>query len=466
MVPEDIPVTLEDALAENARLRDENRTLRKRLDEIELLVERTRRAGKRQAAPFSKGTVKAEPKPPGRKPGPDYGKAGHRQAPDHVEESFRVELPPTCECGGCLTLERTAVQFQEELPEPRPQVSRFVVEIGRCQQCGRRVQTRHPRQTSDALGAASAQIGPRAQAVSSWLMKRMGLSAAKASEVMSQVAGITVTPGGLVHAAQRLGERTEPADAELREQVRQSEMVSPDETGWRIGGRNAWLWTAVTAETTIYRIEHSRGSDVVKELLGEKYSGIVVRDGWAPYRQLTEAEHQTCTAHLLRRCNEILETARGRAREIPRAVKNILLEALEVRDRRDRGELSDREVRRQVELLDERMDALLARPAITRPANRTLLKHLRNERAALFTFLRHRGIDATNWRAEQAIRPAVVNRKVWGGNRTRRGAHTQEILMSVMQTCRQRRADVIVFLEQAQRRAPGAPPSLVPILSG
>lgn len=98
------------------------------------------------------------------------------------------------------------------------------------------------------------------------------------------------------------------------------------------------------------------------------------------------------------------------------------------------------------------MAALLARPSITRPSNRWLLKHRRLEQSALFTFLRRSDVEATNFRAEQGIRPAVVNRDGWGRNRTRREAHAQQVLMSVMETCRQRRADVVGFLTEVQRR--------------
>ena len=226
------------------------------------------------------------------------------------------------------------------------------------------------------------------------------------------------------------------------------------------------MWTAATPDTTVYRIAASRGTDVVYEMLGEEYAGIVVRDGWALYRQLMKAEHQPCLAHLLRRCGEILEPAHGRAREIPRAVKAILHDALEVRRHRDGGEWNERRVARELARLESRLDALLDRPSITRPDNRRLLGHLRTERDALFTFLRHPGVDSTNWRAEQAIRPAVVNRKVWGGNRTPRGARTQEVLTSPMQTCRQRGVNVLDYLADIQRRPPGAAPILVPIRAG
>ena len=82
----------------------------------------------------------------------------------------------------------------------------------------------------------------------------------------------------------------------------------------------------------------------------------------------------------------------------------------------------------------------------TNEDNERLAKHLDKHRHQLFTFLKTPGIDATNYRAEQAMRPAAVNRKVWGGNRTAAGAHAQSVLMTVLATCRQQARDSLRFL--------------------
>ena len=73
------------------------------------------------------------------------------------------------------------------------------------------------------------------------------------------------------------------------------------------------------------------------------------------------------------------------------------------------------------------------------------------DRDLVFTFLHFPDLEATNWRAEQALRPAVVTRKVWGGNRTPQGAHTQEVLTSVLQTCRQQKRSAIPLLVEMLR---------------
>ena len=157
---------------------------------------------------------------------------------------------------------------------------------------------------------------------------------------------------------------------------------------------------------------------------------------WLLGRQFSKALHQTCLAHLLRRCREmILVAGRGEA-EFPRTVQTILQQALQLRDRRQQRKISEHGAAVAQGRLEVRMDRTLER-RYRSPQNRRFANHLLREREALFTFLSCPGLEATNWRAEQAIRPMVVTRKVWGGNRTSRGAHTQGILVSILQTCRQ-----------------------------
>jgi len=73
-------------------------------------------------------------------------------------------------------------------------------------------------------------------------------------------------------------------------------MVAPDETGWRVGGRLHWLWAFATPDTTVYAIHPGRGFPEAASTLGADFAGVLVRDGWAPYRRFTQAAHQTCLA--------------------------------------------------------------------------------------------------------------------------------------------------------------------------
>lgn len=439
-------------VAENGELRSENGRLRGRVAELEGRVEELRRGAKRQAAPFSRGEPKAAPRRPGRKAGAEYGKKAHRRVPEEVDETFEAPLAEHCECGGEIEFERVAFQYQEELPEPRPLRRRIRVYVGRCRGCGRRHQGRHPYQTSDALGAAASQLGPRAVAHATRLNKELGLSPQKTAQALAQLGGISVTPGGVSQAVARQARVLAPTYQALIESLRASEAVSPDETGWRVGGRKAWLWGYVGDGVTVYQIAEGRGYEEAKQVLGAGFGGVLERDGWAPYRRFEHASHQSCYAHLLRRSSEMIaDSIAGQAR-VPHTLKRILKDGLELRDARDRGELSERELAGEVAALEERIGKLLdSNP--THPPNQRLLRHLRGERGNLTTFLTSPGVEATNWRAEQALRPAIVNRKNWGGNRSWAGAHTQQVTMSVIRTARQQHTDPIELMVTAQRAA-------------
>jgi transposase len=436
---------IEGLEAERERLQAEGERLQEVNARLRGEVEALRRAGKRQAAPFSRGEPKADPKRAGRKPGAAHGRHAHRQPPERVDRVVAVGLPDGCPgCGGELVCERVAAQYVEELPKPRPLRIRYDLHIGRCRSCGRRVQPRHRAQTSDALGAAGAQLGPRAVALASWLSKGLGISTGKIARLLAEL-GVKVTAGGVGQAVARAARRAQPTYQVLVGGVRASPMVAPDETGWRVGGRRVWLWAFAGDQVTVYRIAQGRGYDDAARVLGADYSGVLERDGWAPYRRFVTATHQTCLAHLLRRCRELVADAdRGQART-PHAVRRILLRALALRDAHHAGAVDAAALLAEADHLGAQLDKLVA-GATRYPPNRRLLNHLAAEREHLFTFLRLPGVQATNWRAEQAIRPAVVTRKSWGGNRSWAGAEVWQVLTSVLRTATQQARDPVELL--------------------
>ena len=291
----------ERAEREREILRRENERLRQQVDHLKRQLDAARRAGYRQAAPFAK-PLNRHPKRAGRKPGDAYGRPARRRVPSHIEEPHDARLPARGPgCGDRVVETGVAMQYQEALPVPRVVVRAFRVRIGRCRGCGRRVQGRHALQTSDALGAAAAQLGPQAVAFAVILNTQLGLSYGKIATLFQQQSRLTVTRGGLVQAVQRAARHAQPTYAALCTTGRGSPMVSPDETGWKVGGQLQWLWAFATPDTTVYRIQPGRGFDEAAAVLGADFAGVLVRDGWAPYRRFTAAAHQTCLAHLLRR---------------------------------------------------------------------------------------------------------------------------------------------------------------------
>ena len=258
----------------------------------------------------------------------------------------------------------------------------------------------------------------------------------------------------------RSGARTarlcESAYAQIAQDVSESVQVTADETGWRVAAQNAWLHAFVGGNATYYEIDPTRSRGPAKRLLGMDWSGLMVHDGWSVYDMFKKALHQQCNAHLLRRCKELLDVAVGGAVHFPRQVKELLQQGLAVRDRHARGEISwhGRLVmagRLEGKLLD------LVYPTKTHAGNERLSNFLYGHLDEIFAYLRHPGMDATNYRGEQAIRPAVVNRKVWGGNRTWLGARVQSILTSIIRTCHQRVIEPFDYLVKV-RLSPQPPP--------
>ncbi|HZL98865.1 MAG TPA: IS66 family transposase [Planctomycetota bacterium] len=439
-------VALVDSLrASVARLEADNARLQAEL-------EAARRAGKRQAAPFRKGLPKSDPQTPGRKSGDVHGLHGHRPppSPGQIQETHEAVLPAACpHCGGGVAETSHVEQFQTDIPR-RPIVRCFRIPVGHCQRCGKRVQGRHPLQTSDAVGAAASQLGPEAQAAAVLLNKQAGLSHGKVAACFQALFGITVTRGASAQIGLRAATRLGPVHQAILQDLRESEQLKVDETGWRIGGHPAWLHAWVGDRATGYAIDPQRSAAVLEPVIGRDWDGVLVHDGFASYDRFAEAIHQQCVAHVLRRAHELLAVAARGAVHFPRHVIALFTAAIHLKNQYHAGAVPVETVWAARDAFDERLLDLAARPRVV-PAYQTLAEHLWRHAESWFSFLTAPSIPATNWPAEQAIRPAVVNRKVWGGNRTAAGAAAQGVLLSVIETCRRQTRSALDFVSETLR---------------
>jgi transposase len=435
------------------------RLLQKQVAELQAQVaEQSRRleqalaAGKRQAAPFRKGPPKPKPQRPGRKAGAKHGQHGHRPppAPEQISEYHEVPLPDACpHCRGHLVETSVSQQFQAEIPR-QPIVREFRIHIGHCAGCGRRVQGRHDLQTSDALGAAASQVGPDAQAAATVLHTRMGLSHAKVASVFDTLFGIDLTRGASTQINLRSAARLESDYQRILGEVRSSRRLAADETGWRIGGQNAWLHVWVADGATAYAIDERRSAAVLERVIGRDWDGVLSHDGFASYGRFGDAIHQQCAAHILRRARDMLEWATRGAVRFPRQVIALFTEAIHLRNECLRGVVSPEEWGTRRDAFDNRLLEMAGCPRCV-PEHERLAKHLWRYAEQWFGFLSDPTVEATNWQAEQAVRPAVVNPKVYGGNRTAVGAHAQSVLMSVLETCRRQARSALDHVSQTLR---------------
>ncbi len=460
-------MTYDELLAENARLRAENAqlqaesahlraegtSLKQLLAEVEQRVaaleaalkealgqlEAARRAGKRQAAPFSRGRRKDNPKRPGRKKGHP---PAHRAKPEKVDRVLEARLHrSTClNCGEELPAPTIRVQYQVDIPPVEPVVTQFNVEVARCPHCGQRAQGRHPEQTSDALGAAAVQLGPRTQGLAAEMKHAYGVPYRKTAAVLERGLGLKAAPSALARAGPRLADKAEPTYQQLILAVRGSAVVYGDETGWKLGGDNAWLWVFTTDAVTVYTIDRRRAHEVAERILGRDFPGVLECDCFLAYDPLPYRQ-QKCLGHLQRRCRAIQEEPRpAEAHALSRRVAALLRGA--VRLARRRADLPAERYGRACTRLEAALDRLLAAAPSDEAAAR-LLKLLRKQRQRLFTFLYVAGVAPTNNAAERAIRPAVVVRKISAGNKGLAGARAHAIITSLWQTCRQQGQDFL-----------------------
>ncbi|WP_165251222.1 IS66 family transposase [Paludisphaera soli] len=451
------PPTYEELVDLTRRQSRQIDELRAEVERLKAELEQSRRAGKRQAAPFSEGSPRADPKRPGRKPGHP---PSHRPIPPpgQVDRTIEVSLPPDCpECHTPLGEAPVTIhdQYQIDLPEPKPVVTRFRVPVTRCPSCRRRVQGRHAEQISDALGSAAIQYGPRLLGLAADLKHRLGVSYRKCSSVLLTLTGVVVASAALVRSSHRLGKLAQPSYDRLVEAARKSAVQQVDETGWKIGGRSAWLWVFADEHATLYRIRPSRAHEVVVEVLGEGFAGVLVSDCFLAYDPLPFSK-QKCLAHLLKTCGEIERSKTRAAVRFSRRVAALLRKAMALKRRR--ADLSPHGYAVARGRLHAELDRLLA-GNLTDPDNARLAKRLRKHQAHLLNFLDHDGLDATNTLAEREIRPAVIARKLSAGNRTEAGAETHAVLASVLRTCRRQGLDVLQSVGELLRHGPG---SLIP----
>jgi len=434
--------------------------LEKQVQLLQTEVEELKRAGKRQATPFARRHWVEHPKRPGRKAG--QGRFVQRAKPSlkEVSETKVAPLPCCPECGGKLRQQQTHQQFEIDLPKVEPIIVRYLTHSGYCSHCRKRVRSWHEDQISHATGAAGqVVVGPRAKALATDLKHRLGVSYGKVSEVLNDSFGLQVCRSGWCRADRKLAQTARPVYERLIELIRQCSTVHVDETGWRIGTLSAWLWVFTNHEITVYAIRANRSSDVVIDLLGEQFKGILASDGFLAYdeKRLSDWLKQKCVGHLLSDLKDMQERQTGRALHFARQMTALLQEALRLKS--EKPNLDPFTFAQRARTLETQLDQLIApQRRLTDKDNARFAKRLRKHRPHLLRFLYVDGLDATNNQAERMIRPAVITRKTNGCNRTQPGAETHAILSSVLVTCRQHSIPIVDYLVQLQRTGAAPPP--------
>jgi len=428
--------------------------LEARIRELERSLLEAVRASKRQAAPFSRNQPKKNPKKPGR---PDGHEAALRPLPaaPQITETIDVPLEHCPGCGGPVDDVQTHQQVVADLPKIEPVTRQYVTHSGYCPRCARRVRSRHPEQSSEATGSAGNQIGPTALALAADLKHRLGLSYRKVVELFDCHFGLRLCAATLARAGQRLARFAAGTYQALIHVVQASSVVYADETGWRIHGRSAWLWVFTNRFVTVYVIRAERSSAVIRDMLGDFFTGVLSSDCCASYDPI-EADKQKCLGHILKDLSAIGAIKSRTTGRFSRDASGVLQDAMDLKRRR--AALSDHGYASARGRIETRMDRLLDR-SYRDPDNRRLANRMIKHRPHRFTFLYRKGVEPTNNAAGRALRPAVtgiasllVSHKLSAGNRSPTGVNTHGILASLAQTARQNGRDFVAAAKTILRQ--------------
>ncbi len=184
-------------------------------------------------------------------------------------------------------------RYTEDIPPiEAPEVTEHTVHGYWCSRCKKVV---FPAVT-DAL--PNSMIGLRLVVFTAWLHYLVGVSVGNIVKLLSVVCRFKISAGGLTQAWKNLASLLEPTYTHIGDMISKSGVLNADETGWRLNGITHWLWCFTTKSLCYYLITKSRGSPVIKDVLGTVFRGILICDFWGAYNKISALAKQRCFYHL------------------------------------------------------------------------------------------------------------------------------------------------------------------------
>ena len=436
--------------------------------ELETQLAKAKKTSRNSSKPPSSDIVKPKKKGKGgkRKIG---GQKGH---PLHVREPFGDEdiqvtehtLDACPDCDGELEAADTAPRViqQIEIKETPVQIDEHRGVAYWCARCEKIHYAPLPKEVTKG-----GLIGPELTARIAYLKGVCHLSYASIVRYVDDLLGIPGKPfstGLFVKVIQRASESLTAPYQDLEAQLALENLLNIDETGHKENGDRLWTWCFRAELFTFFHIAETRGSQVLFDLLGEEFSGVIGSDLFSAYRKFMKESHavvQFCMAHLIRDVRFLTTLSDAATRRYGERLLEGLRALFRVIHRRD--ELTEKGFVRRLQEERGRLIALAKRAPGSREAQ-NMAKRFREYGEAYFTFITTPGLEPTNNLAEQAIRFVVIDRLITQGTRSERGRQWCERIWTTIATCAQQGRSAYAFLRDAIRaHFTGQPaPSLLP----
>lgn len=434
--------------------------------EVALLREQLGQTSQNSSRPPSTDPPEApkrQGKSSGRHPGGQPGHEGVSRTLKPVEEVDEVVVvKPTCceHCGAELSgRDPDPTRHQvTELPPIRATVTEYQLHTLHCAVCGGSTRAPLPE------GVPSGAFGPRIQALVGLFSGAYRMSKRNLHQMLSDCFGVKLGLGSVCPLEQATSEAIAGPVEAAKVYVKAQPVVNIDETGWRQNNSKAWLWTAVTAWVSVFVLRVSRGSQVVRELLGDPLGKVVGSDRFSAYSFLPVRWRQICWAHLVREFQAFVDRG-GESTPLGEALlaqtDRMFAWWYRVRD----GTLKRSSFRVYLSTVRIRIRELLRQGEhCAHPKTAATCKGILKVEPALWTFVRKEGVEPTNNAAERALRHGVIWRKTSFGTQSAQGSLFVERMMTAVATLRQQKRNVLDYLTAACEAAlqGDSPASLLP----
>ena len=437
-------------------LQEHNRALQEQLHQ-------TSRNSSRPPASDPPQSARPHHPPSKRRRGGQPGHPGHTRTllPVEAVDEVVVLKPEECtQCHAPLSGDDPKPWRHQviEMPPIKPVVTEYQWHQLVCTACGEVTRAPWP------AGVPSGTYGPRVQATVALCTGAYRLSKRTTQQVMDEVFGVPMSVGTISPLEQATTAAVAAPVEEARTYVHEQAVAHLDETRWRQGDKQAWLWVAVTMWVTVFVVRLSRGGPVARALLGQTFAGILVTDRYSAYNWYPVRWRQVCWAHLLRDF-EAMRDRGGCSKELGDALLVQAHQMFTWWHRVRQGTLKRSTFRAYMTPLRREVERLLeagSRGGVPKTAGtcQAILKL----RQALWTFIQVEGVEPTNNTAERTIRPGVLWRKGSFGTQSAEGSRFVESMMTVVATLKQQQRDVFEYLTAACEAAlrGDAAPSLLP----
>ena len=387
----------------------------------EKLVDKEAQRKELQSYLYKPGKKDGKSLPRGKKPGtPAY----HRPIPPESavtkEYSYILKQCPICKEAVGKVVD-TVIKYTEDIDlKPKPLVTKHTITRHWCSHCETYVK--------DPNVPTIKRIGKNTLGYVLYARYRLRLPMERIQESLHDLYSFEISEGEIVALLKDAEELFGKDYEAIKILIQDATAVYADETGWRMDGKNWWLWVFTTTKGVQYVIEDTRGKGIPEKVLGDKEDRVIISDGYAAYQNLP-GDKQQCWVHLLRSADLHSPTLHE---DLGALYKKLLRELEKPLGHRDKGKLE----KRFTELIEKKYPE---------PTVEKVKKRMRHHQAVLFTCLDYENVLPENNTAERAIRPQVVMRKIFGGTRSLAGTKTHQVNSSVLETLRKQNLDADFF---------------------